>query len=83
MHHIKPFITCQTGKRRLGKGFSPDEIKEAGITVKEAREIGMPVDFKRKTSHEENIKNLKVHAEKAQAAVKPKPAQKKEKKPKN
>ena len=81
MHHIKPFITCQTGKRRLGKGFSPDEIKEAGITVQEARKIGMPVDFKRKTSHEENIETLKAQVEKA--PTKKPAAAKKEKKPKN
>ena len=32
MHHIKPMITAQSGKRRQGKGFSPNEIKEAGLT---------------------------------------------------
>lgn len=85
MHHIKPVITKQDGKQRAGRGFSPDEIKEAGLNYGEARELSIPVDFKRKTSHEENIKTLKAHAEKTKAEAKPKaekPVESK-KKPKN
>ena len=85
MHHIKPVITAQRGKKREGKGFSPDEIKGAGLNAGDARKLMIPVDRKRKTSHEENIKALKAHCEKAPVA-KPKPktaAPKKEKKPKN
>jgi hypothetical protein len=40
----------------------------------------MPIDWKRKTSHEENIDSLKVHAEKAQKPKKAKSSSKKEKK---
>jgi large subunit ribosomal protein L13e len=83
MHHIKPVITAQSGKERLGKGFSPDELKEAGLTAADARNLKIPVDRKRRTSHEENIEALKAHYEKAQAA-KPKTAAKpKEKKSKS
>jgi ribosomal protein L13E len=88
MHHIKPAITAQSGKKRLGKGFSPDELKEAGLNAGDARNLKIPVDRKRRSSHEENIEALKSHYEKAQAAkpkaTKPKVAPKpKEKKAKN
>jgi large subunit ribosomal protein L13e len=73
MHHIKPFIMMANGKKRLGKGFSPDEIKQAGINRAEARKLGIPVDFKRKTAHEENVNNLKAHKEKNPIIAKPKP----------
>lgn len=68
MHHIKPAITAQSGKERAGRGFSPDELKEAGLTNADARTLKIPVDRKRKTSHEENIEALKSHYEKATAA---------------
>ncbi len=80
MHHVKPTVTAQTGKKRKGRGFSPDELKEAGLTAAEAKKLSMPIDWKRKTSHEENIDNLKVHAEKAQKPKKAKSSAKKEKK---
>ena len=77
-------ITAQSGKRRQGKGFSPDEIKEAGINAGDARQMKIPVDRKRRTSHEDNIEALKACMEKAPAKSKPKPATAaKEKKPKN
>ncbi len=84
MHQIKPVITCQTGKMRPGKGFSPDEIKEAGISAGDARVHCIPVDRKRHTSHEENIEALKIYIEKAPMKTGPKTvAVAKEKKPKN
>ena len=84
MHHIKPIITKQNGKRRPGKGFSPDEIKEAGLDAGSARKLGVPVDRKRRTSHEENIETLKAHMEKAPAKTTPKVAvAESKKKPKN
>jgi ribosomal protein L13E len=84
MHHVKAIITAQIGKVRPGKGFSPDELSEAGIAVVDARKMKIPVDWKRRSSHEENIKSLKSHAEKAKAEAKPKAkVAPKEKKPKN
>jgi large subunit ribosomal protein L13e len=73
MHHIKPIITMQNGKQRTGKGFSPDEIKKAGLNRADAKTLGIPVDTKRKTAHEENINTIKSHWEKHQAEAKPKP----------
>jgi ribosomal protein L13E len=68
MHHIKATVTSQSGKRRNGKGFSPDELKEAGLNAADARNLRIPVDRKRKSSHEENIEALKTHYEKDQTA---------------
>ncbi len=80
MHHIKAAVTAQTGKHRQGKGFSPDEVKEAGLSALDARHLAIPIDRKRKTSHEENIETLKAHMEKA---PKEEAAVSKEKKSKN
>jgi ribosomal protein L13E len=65
----------QSGKQRKGKGFSPTEVKQAGLNLGNAKDLGIPVDFKRKSSHEENVANIKSHWEKhqAEAAAKPKP----------
>ncbi len=80
MHQLKPLIVSQSGKERMGKGFSPDELKEAGLTAADAARLCISVDRKRKTSREENIETLKAQVEKTPA----KPAAaKKEKKPKN
>ncbi len=81
MRQLKPVIVSQKGKERMGKGFSPDELKEAGLTAVDAAKLGISVDRKRHTSREENIETLKAQMEKAPAkTAKAKP---KEKKPKN
>jgi ribosomal protein L13E len=85
MHHIIPVITKQNGKHCAGRGFSPDEVKEAGLNAADAKKMGFRLDRKRKTSHEENVNTLKAHAEKTKAEAKPKaekPVESK-KKPKN
>jgi large subunit ribosomal protein L13e len=67
MHHLKIAVVGQNGKQRAGRGFSPDEIKEAGIDAGKARELGVRIDRKRKSSHEENVKALQAHLKKAPA----------------
>ena len=78
MHHIKPTITKQNGKSSVGKGFSPNELKEAGVNKQLARQIGLPVDIKRKSTHQENVQSVKAHAQQAKekAGATPKPAKK-------
>ena len=46
-------------KIRSGRGFSTEELKEAGLNVGEARHLGVPVDQRRSTCYSENIENLK------------------------
>jgi large subunit ribosomal protein L13e len=65
MHHVKPIITAQNGKQKLGKGFSPDELKAAGVSKQQAKQAGLPVDMRRKSSHDENVASIKAHVKKA------------------
>ena len=75
MHHMKAVITKQNGKQSIGRGFSLSELEKAGLNKQDAKKIGIPLDIKRKSLHDENVATLKKHAEKAkaEAAAKPKP----------
>jgi large subunit ribosomal protein L13e len=78
MHHLKIIITKQNGKQSVGQGFSPNELKEADINKQQAKQMGLRVDVKRKSTHKENVDCIKAHAKqvkaKAEAAPKkPKP----------
>lgn len=46
-------------KPRRGKGFSLEELKAANISISQARASGLPVDGRRRSSRQENIKLLK------------------------
>jgi len=55
---ISPIV--KRGARvKTGKGFSIEEVKEAGVNVGEARHLGVPVDQRRSTSYPENVEALK------------------------
>eukprot|EP00283_Hemiselmis_rufescens_P004146 CAMPEP_0173423014 /NCGR_PEP_ID=MMETSP1357-20121228/3489_1 /TAXON_ID=77926 /ORGANISM="Hemiselmis rufescens, Strain PCC563" /LENGTH=221 /DNA_ID=CAMNT_0014386091 /DNA_START=42 /DNA_END=707 /DNA_ORIENTATION=+ len=66
---LRPVVHCQTirynAKKRAGKGFTLDELKEAGINKREARGVGISVDFRRKNRTEqslrENVDRLKQY----------------------
>jgi len=73
MHHIKPAIFKPNGKQRSGRGFSRDEIDKAGLTPTQAARLAIPVDYKRKTAHDENVKAIEACAAKQKAIAKPKP----------
>jgi len=61
---ISPIV--KRGARvKTGKGFSIDELREAGLNVGEARHIGVPVDQRRSTSYPENVEGLKEWVEEA------------------
>lgn len=55
---IKPLVFKKGEKLRIGKGLSLNELKEAKISVKKALKLGIPVDLRRRTIHEENVKAL-------------------------
>ena len=64
----------------MGRGFSREELKKAGINLQEARAIELPIDMRRRTSHDGNVEAIRTFA--AQEKAKPKPAPKpKETKP--
>jgi large subunit ribosomal protein L13e len=76
MHHVKPKILKPNRKQRNGKGFSPEELKKAGLNPTEAAKIGLPTDFRRKTAHDENVEVVKAYVEKKKAEAKLEPKQK-------
>ncbi|MEM3673437.1 MAG: ribosomal protein L13e [Candidatus Bathyarchaeia archaeon] len=63
MRIAEPKVLKTGGKQRFGRGFSQEELKEAGLTQKEARRLGIPVDVRRKTVHEENVKAVEAMLE--------------------
>jgi ribosomal protein L13E len=79
MHHLKIVITKQNGKQSVGQGFSPNELKEAGVNMQQAKQIGLRVDVKRKSTHKENVDCIKAHAKATPHVAKPKPVFKQKK----
>ena len=56
---------------KVGRGFSIKEIQAVGLTVKEARLLGIYVDERRKTIYEENVKALVEYLKKLKEGAKP------------
>lgn len=69
---VRPIVHCPTfrynTKVRLGRGFTLEELKAAGIHKKEARTIGIAVDYRRKNrsveSLQHNVQRLKEYKSK-------------------
>lgn len=67
---------------RRGRGFSAEETSRAGLTIVEARQMGLIVDLRRKTAHDENVEVLKQYVKELDniiaevKRVKPEPAKK-------
>jgi ribosomal protein L13E len=73
MRGVKPEILKPNGKKRSGRGFSLNELKKAGVEAAEAARLGIPVDLRRTTTHDENVDSVKAFAKVARAKVKHKP----------
>lgn len=66
---LRSVVRCPTNKyntrSRVGRGFTKAELKEAGINPKEARQIGICVDKRRRNSSVEgfqaNVARLKAY----------------------
>jgi large subunit ribosomal protein L13e len=79
---LRPVVTGQTvkynTKKRLGRGFTFEELKEAGISSKMAPTIGIAVDHRRRNrsleSLQENVNRLKAY--KASLVLFPRPNRK-------
>ncbi len=66
---LRPAVRCPTIrynlKLREGRGFSLRELKEAGVNAKEARGLGISIDYRRKNKSVEslqaNVERLKAY----------------------
>lgn len=63
MKAVKPLVFKKHRKQRIGKGFSISELKETKISLKEALKLGIPIDPRRRTTHEANVKALSAFLE--------------------
>jgi len=52
-------VRKKNGKKRMGRGFSREELKKASINFSQALHIGLPVDVRRRTMHDENVELAK------------------------
>jgi ribosomal protein L13E len=66
----RPKVLRSDGKRTQGKGFSREELKRAGLSLTQAVKYHIPVDPRRRTTHEENVVALKPVIEEEKAAAK-------------
>jgi large subunit ribosomal protein L13e len=58
------------GRPKRGRGFSSEETAQAGLTINEARQMGLIVDLRRKTVHPENVDALKQYMKDLEKLVK-------------
>jgi len=58
------------GRPKRGRGFSSEETSQAGLTINEARQMGLIVDLRRKTVHPENVNALKQYIKDLEKLVK-------------
>lgn len=80
MDVVKPLVLKKNGKQRMGKGFSLNELKKVGLNQKQALKLGIPIDPRRRTAHEDNVEKLKTLLETKKPERKEKPKQKVEQK---
>ena len=60
LRNLRPVVACNTVrynmKKRLGRGFSAEELEAAGLKPQYAATIGIRVDLRRKNLSEEGLK---------------------------
>jgi len=57
---MKRALIKRSGRMKEGKGYSIGELEQAGIGVKQAKKLGIPVDRRRRSVHPENVERLRV-----------------------
>ncbi len=68
---ITAVVFKKNGKPKEGRGFSKEELKKSALDFKKALRLGIPVDLKRNTLHEENVEALKEYLKNLKSAEKP------------
>ncbi|RLG60125.1 50S ribosomal protein L13e [Candidatus Geothermarchaeota archaeon] len=57
---IYPMVISPSHKRpRKGKGFSLGELQAVGLTINQAKKLGISIDKRRRSVHQENIELLR------------------------
>ena len=79
MPTTRPKVFKNDGKQRFGRGFSREELKKAGSSLKEAVKLGLLVDDKRKTVHDQNVEAAKTFLQERRPTSKPKKPRRKPK----
>ena len=54
-----PRVMSSRGGWRTGRGFSSNELQNAGLTIKEAANRSIPIDRRRRTSHRANVEAIR------------------------
>ena len=77
----RPRVLRSDGKQTQGKGFSREELKKVGISLTQAVRYHIPIDPRRKTTHDENVEALKplIEEKKTASAAKAKKLKRKSK----
>ena len=58
----EPMVKCpKSAKPRRGRGFSRTETFQSGLTIEDARKMGLMVDLRRKSVYPENVEALKQY----------------------
>jgi len=57
---ITATVRKKDGRPKEGHGFSLEELRKAELDVKKALKLKIPVDMRRRSSHEENVEVLKA-----------------------
>lgn len=61
---LRPAVRCPTQRYNIrvrpGRGFTPVELKAAGWTVREARQLGVAVDLRR---HNKSVEGLQANVQ--------------------
>jgi large subunit ribosomal protein L13e len=75
----RPKVAEKRGRRSLGKGYSPGELKKASLSMSEAVKLRVAVDPRRKTAHDENVEALKTFLQERKVVAKTKKRKRKSK----
>jgi large subunit ribosomal protein L13e len=51
-------------KTRKGRGYSRWELEEVGLSLRQALKLGIQIDVRRSSKHNENVKTLKKYLNK-------------------
>lgn len=56
---VEATVVKKLGETRKGRGFSRDELRAVELDFSRALRLRLPIDTRRKTKHNQNVKSLK------------------------